>query len=215
MSGKIDWSTEPTWKDNPVSERCPTCDRTDTEWYQATRLRCNDPWHADAHLRIKVAALMVGAPRTGTPYVVTTDWTRRYFDLARHVAAWSKDPSTKVGAVVVGADRRHIAVGYNGFPPGVQDIPERYKDKPTKYLFTQHAERNALDNAPFSCVGGTLTTTMFPCVECAKSMVAKGIARLITPRAPLPIGEPSWRDTIPTARIVLAEGSVEVTELDA
>jgi len=135
-------------------------------------------------------------------------WRERYMGLARHIAQWSKDPTTKVGAVIVGADRRNIAMGYNGFPRGVQDLDERYQDRPTKYLFTQHAERNALDNATFDCRGGMLATTMFPCVECAKSMVSKGIKVLISEPVPQAVSFPSWRDTIPTALTIFEEAGV-------
>src|ERR1051326_2813900 len=53
-------------------------------------------------------------------------WDRRFLELAKHVSSWSKDPSTKVGAVIVDANRRVVATGYNGFPRGVEDTPERY-----------------------------------------------------------------------------------------
>jgi dCMP deaminase len=135
-------------------------------------------------------------------------WHNRHMGLACHVAQWSKDPTTKVGAVVIGADRRQLAIGYNGFPPGVDDRPERYNDRPTKYLFTQHAERNALDNAQFDLRGGSLITTMFPCVECAKSLVAKGIKTLVSTPVPEPVAFPSWRDTIPVALTILKEARV-------
>lgn len=112
-----------------------------------------------------------------------TDWTERYFDLARLAASWSKDPSTQVGSVIVGADRRCIAIGYNGFPPGVQDRPDRLADKETKYVLTQHAERNVLDNAQFDLRGATLYSTMHPCAECAKSIISKGISCVACPAA--------------------------------
>ncbi len=115
-------------------------------------------------------------------------WSRRYMDLAKHIAQWSKDSSTKVGAVLVGRDRRRIAFGYNGFPLGIKDTPERYNDKETKYRLIQHAERNAMDNATFALDGATLAVTLFPCSECAKSIIQKGIRRVLTP--PLPDREP-------------------------
>jgi dCMP deaminase len=74
---------------------------------------------------------------------MSTDWDARYLDLARHVAKWSKDPSTQVGAVVVGKDRRKIAVGYNGFPRGIAD-DNRLFDREVKYTLIQHAERNVI-----------------------------------------------------------------------
>lgn len=142
-------------------------------------------------------------------------WIQRYFDLACHVATWSKDPTTKVGAIVVGRNRRDIALGYNGFPPGVVDTPERYADRPTKYVFTQHAERAVLDNARFDLQGATLITTMFPCVECAKSIAAKGIVHLVTPKMPKPLpGEPSWRDLLLHSLTILKECDIQVTFVD-
>ena len=136
---------------------------------------------------------------------------QRMMDLARHVATWSKDPSTKVGAVVVGKDRRQIAVGYNGFPPQIAD-DDRLLDREARYALTQHGERNVLDNATFDLRGATMYSTMFPCVECAKSIVSKGVARLICPPAPAPLGhETDFRKTVEWAAKILAEASVEVS----
>lgn len=140
-------------------------------------------------------------------------WDLRHYLLAMHVASWSKDPTTKVGAVCVGLDRRSISLGYNGFPRGLADLPDRYEDRPTKYLYTQHAERNALDNATFDLHGGTLATTMFPCVECTKSIISKGITKLITPPVPEPIGEPSWRDGCRHSLSMLREAGVRIIVL--
>jgi dCMP deaminase len=109
-----------------------------------------------------------------------TDWNKRFLDLCDHVATWSKDPSTKLGSVIVDSKKRVVSVGYNGFPRGVEDLEERYNDRPTKYLFVAHAERNALDNAPMMVDGCTLYVTLEPCVECAKSIIQKGIKRVVT-----------------------------------
>jgi len=73
-----------------------------------------------------------------------------------------------------------------------------------------HAERNVLDNAHFDVRGGTLATTMFPCAECAKSLISKGIKRLVSTPVPEPVDFPSWRDTIPHALTMLQEAGVEV-----
>ncbi len=105
----------------------------------------------------------------------------RYYGLAVHVASWSKDPSTKVGAVLVAEDPRKLAVGYNGFPPDVEDTPGRLADRETRLRLTMHAERNVLDNAEFSARGATLYVTFFPCSECAKSIVSRGVLRVVCP----------------------------------
>jgi dCMP deaminase len=109
-----------------------------------------------------------------------TNWDKRFLDLAEHVSSWSKDPSTKVGAVIVNQDKQVLSLGYNGFPRGVEDLEERYKDRPTKYLYVAHAERNALDNAFTDTRGATLYTTLCPCNECSKSIIQKGIKRVVT-----------------------------------
>lgn len=107
-------------------------------------------------------------------------WDRRFLDLAGHVAQWSKDPRTQVGSVIVDSRKRVVSVGFNGFPTGVIDIPERYEDRNIKHMYVAHAERNALDNAPLMVDGCTLYTTLFPCNECAKSIIQKGIVRVVS-----------------------------------
>jgi len=108
------------------------------------------------------------------------DWDKRFLDLAEHVAQWSKDPRTKVGAVIVDEKKRVISVGYNGFPRGVCDDDERYEERETKHLFVAHAERNALDNAPLMVDDCTLYVPLVPCNECAKSIIQKGIRRVVS-----------------------------------
>jgi dCMP deaminase len=107
-------------------------------------------------------------------------WDQRFLDLAEHVALWSKDPRTKVGAVIVDEKKRVVSVGYNGFPRGVFDFDDRYEDRPTKHLFVAHAERNALDNAPLMVDGCTIYVPLLPCNECAKSIIQKGITKVVT-----------------------------------
>jgi dCMP deaminase len=109
-----------------------------------------------------------------------TDWHKRFLDLCEHVATWSKDPSTKLGSVIVDDKKRIVSVGYNGFPRGVNDRYDRYDDRPTKYLFVAHAERNALDNAPMMVDNCTMYVTLLPCNECAKSIIQKGITTVVT-----------------------------------
>lgn len=106
-------------------------------------------------------------------------WDRRFLDLAVHVSEWSKDPSTKVGSVIVAPDRRVLSIGYNGFPRGVHDLEERLSHRETKYAFVAHAERNALDNVETSMRGCTIYATLQPCAECTKSIIQKGIKRVV------------------------------------
>lgn len=104
-------------------------------------------------------------------------------ELAELVGSWSKDPSTKVGSVVVDDNKRIVSVGFNGFPRGVEDLVERYNDRELKHKLVCHSERNALDNA-FSDVNGcTLYCTFEPCSDCAKSIIQNGIKKVITKRS--------------------------------
>lgn len=106
-------------------------------------------------------------------------WDERFLNLATHVSTWSKDPSTKVGAVIVAPDRRVMSVGYNGFPRGVADTNERLEDRETKYKYVAHAERNALDNTDQSIRGCTMYVTLQPCPECVKSIIQRGITKVV------------------------------------
>ena len=74
-------------------------------------------------------------------------WDNRFLSMAKLIATWSRDRSTKVGAVIVGPNREVRSVGYNGFPRGVNDAIESRYERPGKYDWTEHAERNAIYNA--------------------------------------------------------------------
>lgn len=110
-------------------------------------------------------------------------WDHRFLELAKHVAQWSRDPSTKVGAVIVDEFLTVKGMGYNGFPRGVEDKPERYNDRETKYKFVVHAEVNALINAGVArgCTMYVWPTLMKPpvCPECCKAVIQHGIHRLV------------------------------------
>ena len=108
------------------------------------------------------------------------NWDARFLALAHHVSQWSKDPSTKVGAVLVGTDKRQVALGYNGFPPKVTDSLFRLHTREAKLRYMIHAERNVLDNATFPTAGSTLYVTHPPCCNCALSIISKGVARVVS-----------------------------------
>ena len=100
-------------------------------------------------------------------------WHKRFFDLADLIGSWSKDPSTKVGAVIVRPDRTIASVGYNGFPRGVEDV---YTTRDAKLLRTVHAEANAILAAQESLRGYTLyVTPLHPCANCAAFIIQSGI----------------------------------------
>ncbi len=108
-------------------------------------------------------------------------WDKRFLGLAEHIAGWSKDPSTKVGAVIADRHNRVVSVGYNGAPRDVDDSEERLKDRTVKYQITLHAETNAILFANRSLDGCTLYVwPLPPCAHCAAQIVQVGITRVVS-----------------------------------
>lgn len=120
-------------------------------------------------------------------------WDIRFLELAKQISTWSKDPSTKCGAVIVDNNRRVVSIGYNGFAVGVEDEQERYEDRDTKYSIVVHAETNAMLFAQRELTGCTLYTYPGPsCSNCASLVIQSGIRRCV---APMPTKEQAerWR----------------------
>ena len=142
------------------------------------------------------------------PEIHSKKWAQRFMSLAQHVAEWSPDPSTKVGAVVADYFRRVVATGYNGFPRGVEDTAQRYENRELKYRLTVHAEANALlGTAARGCV---LYTTHFPCTDCAKLVIQSGISRVVYENPP----SDRWAEDAAFSRTMLLEAGVVPVRLD-
>jgi dCMP deaminase len=141
-----------------------------------------------------------------------TDWDARWLDLARNIGSWSKDRSTKVGCVIAGSANQILAAGYNGFPRGVDDDVDERHDRPGKYLWTEHAERNALYNAArhgVGLLGATIYVPWHPCADCARGVIQSGIMTLVTAELPPDDSRTErWGDQISIARIMLLEAGV-------
>lgn len=103
-------------------------------------------------------------------------WDSRFMELAKLVASWSKDGSTKVGAVIVDEQRRIVSTGYNGPPQGVKD---EYADRTQKLRRTLHAETNALAFAQRNVRGCTIYVTHPPCSQCAAQIIQHGIRKVV------------------------------------
>ncbi|NVO13828.1 MAG: hypothetical protein HXX10_07315 [Rhodoplanes sp.] len=113
---------------------------------------------------------------------MTHDWDARFLALAAHVAGWSKDPSTKCGAVLVRPDRTIAGLGYNGFPRGCDDDPRLYADRDAKLERVVHAEMNAILSASGPVRGCTLYVHPFlSCARCAAHVIQAGIVRVVAP----------------------------------
>ena len=116
--------------------------------------------------------------------VMSTKWDQRFLKLAEHISGWSKDPSTKVGCVVVGEDREIRSTGFNGFPRGIADDAARLEDREQKYPLICHAEENAIMHAArigLSLKGCTAYVTWPPCTRCARSLIQAGVIEVVYP----------------------------------
>lgn len=111
-------------------------------------------------------------------------WDEYFMGIALLSSQRSKDPNTQVGACIVNDERRIMSVGYNGMPAGCSDDEypwEREGDVlNTKYIFVCHAEFNAILNYNAGSLKGcTVYTTLFPCHECTKAIIQKGIKEVV------------------------------------
>jgi dCMP deaminase len=154
--------------------------------------------------------------------LLTDKWDRKYLELAKYIASeWSKDPPTKVGAVVVNYEHQKEFFGYNGFPAGVEDTPERYNNRDLKYKLIVHAEANALYKAGTLAKGASLY--VYPsfglpaiCNECAKAAIQCGIKEVVSY---IPDVSDSlklrWEESISLSALMLKEAGVTWRGLQA
>ena len=130
--------------------------------------------------------------------------------MASLVATWSKDPSTKVGAVIVDQKRRVVSLGYNGFPKGISDN-ERLDKRETKYKMVVHAECNALLFAAKDLAGCTIYTHPFmPCPTCAGMIIQSGITRAVS----LENRNHRWRGEFEMSRKMFEEAGIDLLEYE-
>ena len=145
-------------------------------------------------------------------------WDRFYLGLAKYYSGASKDPSTKVGSVIVNFNNRKsgyvVGLGYNGFGPGIEDSEERYNNRELKYSLVHHAEMNACIGAGHAARGSTLyvyPSFMLPpiCKECCKIAHASGIAEIVgfipnesDPRVA------RWKDSIAISKLMCDEAGI-------
>jgi len=123
-------------------------------------------------------------------------WDRRHLHLAQEISRWSKDPSTKCGAVIVDEKRRPVSWGYNGFPRGMEDRRELLGDRDRKLDRTIHAEINALLTSTRIVEGCTLYVYPFlPCSRCAVQIIQSGISRVVSYQLSGPLKE-RWEDSV-------------------
>lgn len=132
-------------------------------------------------------------------------WDHRFLDLAEHIAWWSKDPSTQVGAVITSDQNRVVSMGYNGYPRKVADT---YASRDQKIARTIHAEANALHFANVPVEGCSIYVTHPPCSHCAAHIIQRGISRVLF-NAPGEDFLSRWKDSFEEALSMFEEAGVQ------
>jgi dCMP deaminase len=143
--------------------------------------------------------------------VLDTKWIGRLLKMAKDVAAWSKDESTKVGAVITTLEGEPVSWGFNGMAIGIDDtIPERHV-RPYKYKWMCHAERNAMDLSRGSLEGCVMFVTFSPCTNCAQSIIQRKISTVVVDANFTADKMPEhWKEDMLVAAEMLTEANVKI-----
>ena len=142
--------------------------------------------------------------------MLSSKWSNKYLHLAKEISTWSKDPSTQIGAIVVGCDGQILSQGFNGFPRGIKDTRKRLNDRKRKYELVVHGEMNAIYNASLNGVSlkdGTMYVYGLPiCNECAKGIIQVGIKKVVAMHPKK--YNIAWEESINNARALFKEAEV-------
>jgi len=141
-------------------------------------------------------------------YLTFNKWDIRFIELATFISDWSKDPSTKVGAVIIDGSHRILSVGFNGYPQHIPD--DDLHDRERKYAKIIHAEMNALLFAQRNMSGCTIYVyPMAPCSQCASAIIQSGIERVVTRKCTSEQYE-RWGDKIKLTEEMFESANIEL-----
>ena len=145
------------------------------------------------------------------------NWVEYFRNLTHQIKLKSKDERTKIGAIIVGKDKEIVSTGYNSFPRGIDDDKSERQERPEKYYWFEHAERNAIYNAARIGVS-TKGCTMYlscgvPCSDCARGIINAGITRIFVERNDSTKG-PQWQESQERSWEMFKEADVEVRFYD-
>lgn len=133
----------------------------------------------------------------------------------------STDPSTQNGACLVAADGEILVYGANHFPAGVKETPSRW-ERPIKYKFVEHAERNCIYAAAREGIrtkGLIMYCPWFACADCARAIVQSGIKMVIGHDSVLQEQsehwKTQWKESIEVGDTILHEGGVSFKRIKA
>lgn len=142
------------------------------------------------------------------------DWVDYFRNLANNVKLKSKDSKTQIGAIIVGKDNEIVSTGYNSFPRGIDDTNTNRQERPEKYFWFEHAERNAIYNAARIGVS-TKGTTMylshwFPCADCARGIINSGITTIYCDKINIEDKSTSYVESFKRSKEMLLEADVKI-----
>ena len=142
------------------------------------------------------------------------NWNEYFLLIAETVKLKSKDQNTQVGAVIVGKDNEILSTGYNSFPRGLNDNKPERQERPEKYFWMEHAERNAIYNA--ARVGTPLKnstiylTSGLPCTDCARAITNTGIKKVFCKRVCTTTNKEKWDESQKKSLSMLGECGIDV-----
>lgn len=141
------------------------------------------------------------------------NWDDLFMTMVYLIAMKSKDQNTHVGAMIVGPDNEIRSVGYNSFPRRINDdVPER-QERPEKYFWFSHAERNALYNAAMVGIpvkGCRLYTNGVPCNDCAWGVINAGLSEVIVDKKWDDNNYAQWKEHADRSRIMFLEAGIRL-----
>lgn len=145
-------------------------------------------------------------------------WDRRFLSVASLVSSWSKDPSTKCGAVIVRPDKTVAGTGFNGFPKGCSDDSGLYHNRELKYERVVHAELNAILHTYENMDGYTIYTwppSFGPtCARCSAHVIQAGITRVVHAFSEGADINSRWKESLEIGLQMYSEADVEVVGYD-
>lgn len=147
---------------------------------------------------------------------MSISWDEYFAGLLAQVAVKSKDPNTKIGALIVGPDKEIRSTGYNSFPRGLDDNVRERMERPEKYYWIEHAERNAIYNAArcgTTLKGCTVYVNSVPCIDCARGIVQAGIGEVVVCDSAAADHKERWEHSYTRTEQLLKECGVNVRHI--
>jgi dCMP deaminase len=145
------------------------------------------------------------------------NWDEYFINIAEQVKLKSKDKRTQIGVVVVGKDNEIVSTGYNSFARGINDNLDERQERPEKYYWFEHAERNSIYNAARIGVS-TLGTTMYmtcgmSCSDCARAIINSGVSKIVLRKGKGAKGN-KWNESAERSMKMFEEAGVIVEYYD-